>query len=167
MVKLLPRHETLGNDPLRTVTPEPKKQTWQSDESLFKVCADLWDFLESNSYTDGRGIMVWQGPISNWFRDNKKTNLYSPIMYLMKEMGSCYIETKGSRWAGTVVRLLQPPTLERLKGVRRDQFFFEKPTINKRSENAIQNQAIDDLRKQVVELTKRVDKLERSASRLP
>lgn len=156
----MPKYETLGNDPLRTVTPEPKKQTWQSDETLFQVCADLWDYLIHHATSDDRG-MYWQGPISNWFRDNKKTNLYSPIMYLLKEMGSCYIETKGSRWAGTVVRLVKPPTLEALKGVRRDHFFYEKPAINKRAENAIQNQAIDDLRKQVVELTNRVDRLEK------
>ena len=156
----MPRYETLGNDPLRTVTPAPKPQAWQSDETLFSVCEALWDYLMHHATSDDRGT-YWQGPISNWFRENKKTNLYSPIMYLMKEMGSCYIETKGSRWAGTVVRLLRPPTLEGLKGVRRDQFFFEKPLINKRDERAIQNQAIDDLRREVTDLRNRLDRIEK------
>lgn len=156
----MPRYNTVGNDPLRTVTKDPKPQTWQSDETLFEVCEKLWEYLAANSYEDAPGVVRWQGAISNWFREAKRTNLYSPIMYLMREMGSCYIETKGSRWAGTVVRLVQPPTLEALKGVRRDHFFFEKPAINKRDEREMLIQAIDDLRRQVTELTNRVDRLE-------
>lgn len=155
----MPRYETLGNDPLRTVTPEPKKQSWQSDETLFAVCESLWEFLLRGAQEDENGA-YWQGPVSNWFKDNKKSNLYSPIMYLMKEMGSCYIETKGSRWAGTVVRLVQPPTLEALKGVRRERFFYERPTINRRDANAIMMQRIDDLSKKVDELSLKIKRLE-------
>ncbi len=156
----MPKYETLANDPLRIVTPEPKPQSWQSDETLLVVCENLWEFLSDNAYSDEPNVLRWKGPISNWFRNNRKANLYSPIMYLMKEMGSCYIETVGNRWTDTVVRLVQPPTLENLKKVRRDHFFYEKPGINKRNEREMLVQAIDDLRKALVELTKRVDYIE-------
>jgi len=164
----MPLYQTLGNDPLGQLPMHnPKKaQTWYSNETLFEVCEALWSFLWENHYVDEDGITRYQGPISNWFREQKKTNLYSPIMHLMKTMDSAYIETKGSRWSGTIVRLVQPPTLEGVVAARTEEFFYEKPAISRRDAYAILQQSVDDLRKQVVQLEKRIADLELRRSHL-
>lgn len=151
----------LGNapDPLAKENSKRKKG-WVTNEVIFGLASDFYEHMMDTAEWRSR-VLVWEGSMSKWFIERNVRHLYSPVTRILYSAGCINLASRGGGTKPSLVHLHRPPTLEEVKSLRENEFFFEKDTLTGKAKERILEQMVSDQRRQIADLTARVERLER------
>lgn len=76
-------------------------------------CRYIFDMLKQDAQEDTEGTFIWEGSLTRWFSAKDiSIDKYNKLMQHLKAMGSVEVISSGNRWAPTMLKLNDPPTVE-------------------------------------------------------
>lgn len=139
---------------------QKKKKAWITDEVIFDLASEFYHHMNSTAQQQG-DVLVWEGSMSKWFIDNGYRHLYSPITKVLYAAGCCNLASRGAGFKPSLVHLHRAPTMQEVKSLRENEFFFEKDALTGKARERMLEQMVNNHRQQIADLTARIERLER------
>ncbi len=146
-----------ADDPL---TNSKQKKNWITNERLFEVADNFYWHLQQDAEMQN-GVLVWEVSMSQLFKNNRLTHMYSPVTRVLYAAGCINLASRGGGGKPSLVHLHHAPTLKEVTTLRDSEFFFERDALTGKARERILEQKVKNQGEQIADLLARVERLER------